>query len=419
MLYILVHLLVRGCISDRSKAAVFFSESTATGETEIPSTGLNLPHSQLRLRMILNSLSDANSSFCPSAFQEVNGLTIVVPNEEESGTLTSDRQSFPQTPPPFDTDCQSDDILLRALQSPLPALGRTTFEPVTPNEVLSYLNFACGDCDSGTFSKLTTESSSSNELISSKTQSCASEQNAIAYSDLNVQEKGKLTVHGPKVCSKRKASSSKSVSKRGKVTQPSKFCHVCVRSGEQVTLAPCANVIGSLCRKAICQKCFDKHGIRQEWTSACENREIIRQIHAGIRDRLPDNVWTCLHCRQSCPQSAQCKIYARTNKRRHMILKQRKAEKDQIVKRHLERGLEMPRPHPSDILTGRQTLVSETSIVDTRITSPFPSNLDVSIAQQIFATGALTTGENISRMMPPSSTVGIPQMHPYFNLRRQ
>lgn len=117
-------------------------------------------------------------------------------------------------------------------------------------------------------------------------------------------------------------------SKRYKLTQPSKFCHVCVRSGDQVRLAPCANVTSGLCRKAVCEKCFEKHGFAHEWAAASLNYAIIAEMNSRMRDTLPDQVWTCFHCRSQCPPSAQCKIYARTNKRRHNILKQKKAAKE-------------------------------------------------------------------------------------------
>lgn len=127
--------------------------------------------------------------------------------------------------------------------------------------------------------------------------------------------------------------------RRYKIMQPSKFCHVCVRSGELVTLAPCANVISGVCRKAICRKCFEKHGHGSEWEQATKNHALLASEQAAAmtqgntaRSRqIPDTAWQCLHCRKLCPDSAQCKIYARTNRRRHLMLKQRKAEKVQAM----------------------------------------------------------------------------------------
>jgi hypothetical protein len=65
--------------------------------------------------------------------------------------------------------------------------------------------------------------------------------------------------------------------RRYKIMQPSKFCHVCVRSGELVTLAPCANVTTGVCRKAICRKCFEKHGHVEEWDIACKNNALLAE----------------------------------------------------------------------------------------------------------------------------------------------
>lgn len=140
--------------------------------------------------------------------------------------------------------------------------------------------------------------------------------------------------------------------RRYKIMQPSKFCHICVRSGELVTLAPCANVITGVCRKAICAKCFDKHGHGLEWDQATQNHALLAKEQAALaargavlsQVRLPASAWACFHCRNICPDSAQCKIYARTNKRRHMLLKQRKAEKA----RHCAERLAMSRVQRHD-----------------------------------------------------------------------
>jgi hypothetical protein len=123
--------------------------------------------------------------------------------------------------------------------------------------------------------------------------------------------------------------------RRYKIMQPSKFCHLCVRNAELVTLAPCANVITGVCRKAICRKCFEKHGHASEWDDAVKNHALLAtELAAGpakgpisLTGCLPSTAWTCLHCRDMCPDSAQCKIYARTNRRRHLLLKQRKEER--------------------------------------------------------------------------------------------
>jgi hypothetical protein len=110
---------------------------------------------------------------------------------------------------------------------------------------------------------------------------------------------------------------------------------LCVRNAELVTLAPCANVTTGVCRKAVCRKCFEKHGHVDEWDQAVKNHRLLATEQAAApgkgpissTGRLPASAWICLHCRDMCPDSAQCKIYARTNRRRHLLLKQRKEEK--------------------------------------------------------------------------------------------
>lgn len=288
--------------------------------------------------MILNSFSEVNTSVCPTAFQDLNGLGLDVGNEEEAGTSGGGQgNSFPPLPMPIEPDyVQGEEILMKALQSPFPTLNRAASEQVNQNDVLRYLNIAPGESDVETFSKFSADSVSSREQsLGPVAVGSYPERKMLSISDVCTQ--GGIGLGGEAIVgvgSKRKATAGSSgSSKRCKVTQTSKFCHICVRSGEQVTLVPCANVVGSVCRKAVCQKCFDKHGFAHEWANACKNREIIRQMHCGQLDRLPENVWTCLHCRQICPATAQCKIYARTNRRRHLILKQRKAEKDRMIAR--------------------------------------------------------------------------------------
>lgn len=289
--------------------------------------------------MILNSFSELNATACPRAFQELNGLTILVPSEDQANPPTSSppQTTFPSVPLPVEPDfAQGEDLLLKALQSPpFPNVARGATDHANSNDVLRYLNLVPGESDAETVSKFSAESSSSRELpLPPLTPNLYPEKRGLSISDVcgRTEPLKREPIGQPKpVGTKRKAASSSSSSKRAKVTQTSKFCHVCVRSGEQVTLVPCANVVGAVCRKAVCHRCFEKHGYTHEWANACKNREIIRQIHAGLLDRLPENVWTCLHCRSICPSSAQCKIYARTNKRRHLILKQRKAERDRLM----------------------------------------------------------------------------------------
>lgn len=80
--------------------------------------------------------------------------------------------------------------------------------------------------------------------------------------------------------------------------KPSKFCHVCARSGDNMELLACKNVKYGVCRKSVCQRCFGVHA--WDWVTAKSNPE----------------EFSCCHCRRDCPESAQCRIYQKTNERR-------------------------------------------------------------------------------------------------------
>lgn len=175
---------------------------------------------------------------------------------------------------------------------------------------------------------------SATHMAASKESSMYSKRRSGTISDIcghNIARKDTKHPNG----TKRKPSSVRRVSRKRqrKITQPSKFCHICVRSSEQVLLIPCSNVVTSVCRKAVCQKCFHKHGMMAQWDSAVKNRSIIKQVHEGVIDTLPDGVWTCPHCRNSCPSSAQCKIYAKTNRKRHLMLQKRRMEREMHLRR--------------------------------------------------------------------------------------
>jgi len=83
---------------------------------------------------------------------------------------------------------------------------------------------------------------------------------------------------------------------------PSGFCHVCARHPPAVRLLPCANFAKHTCRKVVCDKCFSAFG--WDFEEALANHEN----------------WECTHCRQICPERAQCKNYTRGNARRRLGL---------------------------------------------------------------------------------------------------
>lgn len=101
--------------------------------------------------------------------------------------------------------------------------------------------------------------------------------------------------------------SRRSRGRRPKTQTASRFCHICLRRGERVGQLKCSNLQKGTCRKVTCEKCFDEYG--WDWRTACNNKD-----------------WQCSHCRNECPERAQCFIYKRTNDRRHQALMVRKAE---------------------------------------------------------------------------------------------
>lgn len=96
--------------------------------------------------------------------------------------------------------------------------------------------------------------------------------------------------------------------------KPSKFCHVCARSGDSVQLLACKNVKYGVCRKAVCQKCFGEQG--RDWAAAQSRPE----------------EFSCCHCRRDCPENAQCRTYQRTNeRRRNRCMKKRMMIEDTLA----------------------------------------------------------------------------------------
>lgn len=79
----------------------------------------------------------------------------------------------------------------------------------------------------------------------------------------------------------------------------SQFCHICSRKKEIVRLAPCSKIKDGLCRKVVCDECFQTHG------------------YGKFEDALDVIVsdWLCTHCRGVCPPEAQCFTYQRINDR--------------------------------------------------------------------------------------------------------
>jgi len=106
--------------------------------------------------------------------------------------------------------------------------------------------------------------------------------------------------------------------KQYKRPTPSKFCHVCGRKSHNVTVAVCARIEDGMCRKVVCEFCFDKYG----W-----DRSVLDQAGAKagvVLGGVRTSRWTCTHCRGRCVAKAQCNTYGRTNYKRHLKLRQRR-----------------------------------------------------------------------------------------------
>jgi len=72
---------------------------------------------------------------------------------------------------------------------------------------------------------------------------------------------------------------------------PSICCHICARRTKSLRLLICANFQIQRCRKAICEQC-----------AAAAN--------GGV---LPDEKWSCPHCRDCCPPHSNCFKYNKYN----------------------------------------------------------------------------------------------------------
>ena len=79
---------------------------------------------------------------------------------------------------------------------------------------------------------------------------------------------------------------------------PSRFCHVCSRTPKNVRLAVCSNIRRGICRKVVCEKCFDLYK------------------YADFDSVLNmETEWICPHCSECCPAKAQCGTYQKINDR--------------------------------------------------------------------------------------------------------
>lgn len=71
----------------------------------------------------------------------------------------------------------------------------------------------------------------------------------------------------------------KSMEEVAEKKRPSRFCHICLRKAERVTVVACGHIFSGQCRKVVCRRCFKEQG--WDWDTA---------ITKG-------SGWACPHCR--------------------------------------------------------------------------------------------------------------------------
>lgn len=100
--------------------------------------------------------------------------------------------------------------------------------------------------------------------------------------------------------------------KQYKRPTPSKFCHVCGRKSENIQVAVCSRIEQGMCRKVVCKCCFGKYGWDED----------------VLHDEAKRRKWSCPHCEGRCVSKAQCNTYGKTNYKRHLKLRRRRAGRD-------------------------------------------------------------------------------------------
>lgn len=113
--------------------------------------------------------------------------------------------------------------------------------------------------------------------------------------------------------------------KQYKRREPSRFCHLCGRRSPNVPMAICSRVIDGMCRKVVCEYCFEKYG----WDrSVIDDAKRVRERNGSEMDTVTvrKTIWECPHCEGKCGHKAQCKTYGRTNYKRHLRLRNKRTE---------------------------------------------------------------------------------------------
>lgn len=103
----------------------------------------------------------------------------------------------------------------------------------------------------------------------------------------------------------------------------SKFCHICARKSSNVAVAVCSRIEEGLCRKVVCEYCFEKYG----WDRAALDTAKKRHGKEGFDSEAckgRKRAWECPHCRGQCVAKAQCNTYGKINYKRHLKLRRKR-----------------------------------------------------------------------------------------------
>lgn len=123
--------------------------------------------------------------------------------------------------------------------------------------------------------------------------------------------------------SERHSTVAKQRPKQYKRPTASRFCHVCGRKSSNVAVAVCSRIEQGLCRKVVCEFCFDKYGWDREALDVAK-----RMQEKEGKDVEPlkgrKRVWECPHCLGKCVEKAQCNTYGKINYKRHLRLRSKR-----------------------------------------------------------------------------------------------
>lgn len=123
---------------------------------------------------------------------------------------------------------------------------------------------------------------------------------AMEYLDLKLMEMKREKTKRPSAYIK-PTEKQVTVMKRLQNAKSSRFCHICTRSSKEGEHVKCTNLRHGMCRKIVCLKCISE--VKWDW---------------GFGANASATEWLCTHCRNFCPEKAQCNTYQRINKKRKL-----------------------------------------------------------------------------------------------------